>query len=192
LALGAQRIGQIVVGLAIGRLEGYGAIEGGRRLGQPLQTVKRDAEIVMGLGRVGLQGDGLVLGRHRLVQAPQVLERHAQVAVSVGEAGAQGNGLGDQVGGAPGVTLLALDDAEKMQGIDAIGRGSQDVTVEPLGLGKLPGLMMGQSIGEHPIRWRRAALTSVHMGSPRQPVSRGHDRRSMVNAVSRPRAPAKR
>ena len=134
----------------------------------------------MCLGVVGLQCQGRLVGRHRFLQPALAPQRIAQVVVRLGVVGPQRDGFPDQFDRPGGVTLLELDDAEKVQGHDVVRLSRQNLCVQPLGFGQSARLVARHRFPE--LAFRRGG--PANPGDVRSPGSRGGAPLSSVHSRS--------
>ena len=124
------------------RLEGQRPPVSLRRIIQLALGRKDITKIVQRFGIIRLEGQRLPVGLRRFVALALMLKSSAQIAVECRTPAIDRNGLSDQIDGGVIMTGLERDTAEKMQTTRMTRIYRQDLAVNRLSLGKLPGLMM--------------------------------------------------
>ncbi|HEY1857838.1 MAG TPA: hypothetical protein VGG47_11100 [Acidocella sp.] len=133
-------------------LQAKGIFAGGNGVVELPEVLQSIAQIDMGFGKIRLQAQRIVVGGNRLVEAPQGLQGGAQVGVIGGDLWAYPDRLGNHPDGAVVLSGLMGEYAEQMQGVGMACIRRQHLTVEPLGLGPLPGSMVGKPGFQHLLR----------------------------------------
>ena len=92
-------------------------------------------KVVARLGIVGFEVEGTPIGGFSLLQPALLLKRDTEVIVGRGVVGLDGDGLADELARGARVTLLELENTEKMQSARLFRLLRQDFRIDTLGFG---------------------------------------------------------
>ena len=145
LAVGAERVSEIVMRLGELGADGNGRLVAGQRLLQLSPRAQRIAAIIERFDISRIEGDGLVIARDRLVEPSERRQSQAEIGMGRGDPRIDGDGPGDQGNAALEILILQRDHAGEMQGVEMARLQRQDSLVKGQGLGQETALMKAES-----------------------------------------------